>query len=178
MTAASPPRLQALTRLKGDHYRIEVRAGHKTLQATLGLDGSVPPPSEWTIGDLDRFAGPEVAEFSAVELAIVREFAWRLDGAVGAPARRQQGWLELHRGRGSSVTLTVRAASPVYMKICANEGIGDDDEPFANGCLYAADVRPILQELLAKALAGVDGVAALAPLQAALEQGNCKVTRA
>ncbi len=52
MTAASPPRLQALTRLKGDLYRIEVRVGRKTLQASLRLDGSMPPPSEWTIGDL------------------------------------------------------------------------------------------------------------------------------
>ncbi len=177
MTAASPPRLQALTRLKGDLYRIEVRVGRKTLQATLHLNGSVPPPSEWTFGDLDRFVGPEVAEFSAEEFAVVREFAWRLDGAVGAPALRQQGWRELYPGRGSSVTLTVRAASPVYIKICAIEGIGDDDEPYANGALTVRDIRPMLEELLAKALPAVDGVAALDPLQAALEESGCSVMR-
>lgn len=178
MTAASPPRLQALTRLKGDLYRIEVRAGRKTLQATLRLDGSVPPASEWTYADLERIVSPDVAEFSREELAILRVYAWRLDGAVAEYAAPRTDWVPLHHGGGRSVTLTVCAASPVYIKVCANEGIGDDDEPFANGCLYAADVRPILQELLAKALPGVDGVAALAPLQAALEQGNCKVTRA
>jgi hypothetical protein len=71
----------------------------------------------------------------------------------------------------------VRAAGPVFVKVCANAGTGDDDGAFVSSALLVRDARPVLGELLAQALAGVAQPADLDQLQSRLERGGCGVER-
>lgn len=177
MPTTAAVQIQSFTRVQGDLYRVEVQVGLKTLRGTLLLDGSVPPPDQWRFGDLGRIAKLEAVPADTDEKTVWKQLAWQLDSAVRVHRAPDAGWVTLHRGRDSSATVEVRAAGPVFVKVCANAGTGDDDGEFVSSALLVRDARPVLGELLAQALAGVAQPADLDQLQSQLERAGCGVER-